>query len=51
MSCAICRATLGRISPGSPSANDRVTAAVLNLPRWFDEMYGASGAVKTFPPP
>ena len=31
-----------------PGHYDRVSAAVLNLSGWFDEMYGATGAVENF---
>ena len=31
-----------------PGRYDRVSAAVLNLSGWFDEMYGPSGAVENF---
>src|SRR6185312_3849971 len=32
----------------APRRYDRVSAAVLNLSGWFDEMYGATGAVENF---
>jgi uncharacterized protein len=45
-----------RHPPGDPwwsfasleGRSDRVSAAVLNLSGWFDEMYGPSGAVENF---
>ena len=46
--CAIRPGTPGGASRGSPGRYDQVSAAVLNLSGWFDEMYGPSGAVENF---